>query len=100
MVEHGAGINDTLINYLENIIRYMEYYDYKIILTSDENEEEVILNSIEEFKNWASVGEIADASGKEITKEKEWTQLGCVPKFYKNDLIIIEFYENYHSTLI
>ena len=50
----GGKINDTLIQYLDNIIRYMEDYVYRIILSSDNStkEEAIILNTIEEFKNW------------------------------------------------
>jgi len=34
----GGKINDTLIQYLENIVKYMEDYEYKIILTEDGND--------------------------------------------------------------
>lgn len=84
----GGKINDTLIQYLENIIRYMEDYDYKIILTEDGNDlapgqyedQEIILNSIEEFKKW-------------IEKELKHQKSNIMTYGYKGDLIIIEFYE-------
>lgn len=84
----GGKINDTLIQYLENIIRYMEDYEYKIILTEDGNDlapdqyedQEIILNSIEEFKNW-------------VKKELKHQQSDIMTYGFKGDLIIIEFYE-------
>ena len=75
----GSKINDTLIQYLENIVKYMGDYEYKIILTEDE-EQEIILNSIEEFKNW-------------VKKELKHQQSNIMTYGFKGDLIIIEFYE-------
>ena len=75
----GSKINDTLIQYLENIVKYMGDYEYKIILTEDE-EQEIILNSIEEFKNW-------------VQKELKHQQSNIMTYGFKGDLIIIEFYE-------
>ena len=80
--DRGGRINDTLMQYLENIIRYMEDYDYKIFLTSDNatKDEEIILNSIEEFKKWV--------------EEQLKHQKGNIMTYgFRNDLIIIEFYE-------
>ena len=80
--DRGGQINDTLIQYLEDIIKYMEDYEYKIILSSDNvtMEEEVILNSIEEFKKW-------------IEEQLKHQQGNVMTYGYKGDLIIIEFYE-------
>ena len=80
--DRGGQINDTLIQYLEDIIKYLEDYEYKIILTSDNAtiEEEIILNSIGEFKKWI--------------EQQLKHQLGDIMTYgYKKDLIIIEFYE-------
>lgn len=78
----GGKINDTLIQYLYNIIRYMKDYEYKIILASDNatKEEEIILNSIEEFKKW-------------IEEQLKHQQGNIMTYGFKGDLIIIEFYE-------
>lgn len=84
----GGKINDTLIQYLEDIVEYMEDYDYKIILTEDGNDlapgqyedQEIILNSIEEFKKW-------------IEKELKHQRSDIMTFGFKGDLIIIEFYE-------
>ena len=90
--DKGGKINDTLIQYLENIVKYMEDYEYKIILTDDNDlapptrgldqyeEQEIILNSIEEFKNW-------------VQKELKHQQSNIMTYGFKGDLIIIEFYE-------
>jgi hypothetical protein len=82
----GGKINDTLIQYLENIVKYMEDYDYKIILeSSDDNpifsDHHVIhLENVEAFKKW-------------IEKELKH-QTGEIMNYgFKGDLIIIEFYE-------
>jgi len=78
----GGKINDTLIQYIEDIVNYMEDYDYKIFLTSDNvtKEEEIILNSIEEFKKW-------------IEEQLKHQQGNIMTYGFREDLIIIEFYE-------
>jgi hypothetical protein len=78
----GGKINDTLIQYLEDIVNYMKDYDYKIFLTSDKvtKEEEIILNSIEEFKKW-------------IEEQLKHQQGNIMTYGFRKDLIIIEFYE-------
>jgi hypothetical protein len=78
----GGKINDTLIQYIEDIVNYMEDYDYKIFLTSDNvtKEEEIILNSIEEFKKW-------------IEEQLKHQQGNIMTYGFRKDLIIIEFYE-------
>jgi len=82
----GGKINDTLIQYLENIVKYMEDYDYKIILeSSDDNpifsDHHVIhLENVEAFKKW-------------IEKELKH-QTGEIMNYgFKGDLIVIDFYE-------
>jgi hypothetical protein len=77
----GGKINDTLIQYLDNIIRYMKDYEYKIILSSDNltKEEAIILNSIGEFKNW-------------IEEQLKHQQGNVMTYGFKRDLIVIEFY--------
>ena len=81
-LDRGGKINDTLIQYLEDIIRYMQDYEYKIFLTSDNatKEEEIILNSIDELKKW-------------IEQQLKHQQGNVMTYGYKGDLIIIEFYE-------
>ena len=78
----GGKINDTLIQYIEDIVNYMEDYDYKILLASDNatKEEEIILNSIEEFKKW-------------IEEQLKHQQGNIMTYGFRKDLIIIEFYE-------
>jgi hypothetical protein len=78
----GGKINDTLIQYIEDIVNYMKDYDYKIFLTSDKvtKEEEIILNSIEEFKKW-------------IEEQLKHQQGNIMTYGFRKDLIIIEFYE-------
>jgi hypothetical protein len=81
----GGKINDTLIQYLEDIVEYMNDYDYKIILRWDctilnEGHHEINLENVEEFKKW-------------IEKELKH-QTGEILNYgFKGDLIIIEFYE-------
>ena len=79
----GGKINDTLIQYIEDIVNYMEDYDYKILLASDNvtKEEEIILSSIEEFKKW-------------IEEQLKHQQGNIMTYGFREDLIIIEFYEN------
>ena len=78
----GGKINDKLIQYIEDIVNYMEDYDYKILLASDNvtKEEEIILNSIEEFKKW-------------IEEQLKHQQGNIMTYGFREDLIIIEFYE-------
>jgi len=80
--DKGGKINNTLIQYIEDIVKYMGDYEYKIILTSDKvtKEEEIILNNVEDFKNW-------------IQKELKPQQSNIMTYGFKGDLIIIEFYE-------
>ena len=80
--DKGGKNNETLIQYIEDIVKYMEDYEYKIILTSDKvtKEEEIILNNVEDFKNW-------------IQKELKPQQSNIMTYGFKGDLIIIEFYE-------
>ena len=84
----GGKINDTLIQYLEDIVEYMEDYDYKIIvvgdgdnpMTTNSSHHEINIENVEEFKKWAQ---------RELKH-----QLGDVMNYgFKGDLIIIEFYE-------
>jgi len=84
----GGKINDTLIQYMEDIVRYMEDYDYKIILvgdgdnpiTTNSSHHEINIENVEEFKKW--------------TQRELKHQLGDVMNYgFKGDLIIIEFYE-------
>jgi len=84
--DRGGRINDTLIQYLENIVRYMEDYEYKIFLTSDNvtKEEEITLNSIEEFKKWIE---------PQLKHQKSISQPDIMNYGFKGDFIIIEFYE-------
>ena len=75
----GGKINDTLIQYLEDIVKYMEDYDYKIIIGSDDHHE-INIENLEEFKKW-------------IQRELKH-QISDIMTFgFKGDLIIIEFYE-------
>jgi hypothetical protein len=80
--DRGGRINDTLIQYLENIVRYMEDYEYKIFLTADSvtKEEEITLNSIKEFKKW-------------IEEELKFQKGNIMIYGFKGNYIIIEFYE-------
>ena len=84
----GGKINDTLIQYLESIVKYMKSeerskdYDYKIILTSNDPQDhhEINLESIEEFKKWTQ-------------RELKHQRSDIMTFGFKGDLIIIEFYE-------
>ena len=84
--DRGGRINDTLIQYLENIISYMADYEYKIFLTSDNatKEEQIILNSIEELKKWIE---------PQLKHQKGISQPDIMNYGFKGDYIIIEFYE-------
>ena len=84
----GGKINDTLIQYLESIVKYMKSeehsknYDYKIILTSDDPQDhhEINLENLEEFKKWTQ-------------RELKHQRSDILTYGFKGDLIIIEFYE-------
>ena len=83
----GGKINDTLIQYLEDIVEYMEDYDYKIILTSNDDlrliagvNHEINLENVEEFKKWTQ-------------RELKHQRSDIMTFGFKGDLIIIEFYE-------
>jgi hypothetical protein len=77
----GGKINDTLIQYLEDIVEYMEDYDYKIILTSnDDFNHEINLENVEEFKKWTQ-------------RELKHQRSDIMTYGFKGDLIVIDFYE-------
>ena len=78
----GGKINDTLIQYLQSIVEYMEDYDYKIILTSDDPQDhhEINLESVEEFQKWTQ-------------RELKHQRSDILTYGFKGDLIIVEFYE-------
>ena len=86
----GGKINDTLIQYLEDIVEYMNDYDYKIILnlyfylsyysTSNDGHHEINLENVEEFKKW-------------IQRELKHQRSDIMTYGFKGDFIIIEFYE-------
>jgi len=78
----GGKINDTLIRYLENIVKYMEDYDYKIILGSVlmTNAESTHLESVESFKKW-------------VEDELKHQTSDIMTYGFKGDYIAIEFYE-------
>jgi hypothetical protein len=84
----GGKINDTLIQYLQSIVKYMESeerskdYDYKIILTSNDPQDhhEINLESVEEFQKWTQ-------------RELKHQRSDILTYGFKGDLIIVEFYE-------
>jgi hypothetical protein len=84
----GGKINDTLIQYLEDIVEYMNDYDYKIILTSNDgfnfvvsnDHHEINLENVEEFKKWTQ-------------RELKHQRSDIMTYGFKGDLIVIEFYE-------
>jgi len=78
----GGKINDTLIQYLEDIVEYMNDYDYKIILTSNDPQDhhEINLESVEEFQKWTQ-------------RELKHQRSDILTYGFKGDLIIVEFYE-------
>jgi hypothetical protein len=85
--DKGGKINETLIQYLENIVKYMEDYDYKIILTSflynmqyDDDHHEIHLENVEAFKKW-------------IETELKHQTSDIMTFGFKGDYIVIEFYE-------
>jgi hypothetical protein len=84
----GGKINDTLIQYLEDIVEYMEDYDYKIIVVGDgdnpitinSSHHEINIENVEEFKKWTQ-------------RELKYQRSDIMTFGFKGDLIIIEFYE-------
>ena len=76
----GGKINDTLIQYLEDIVKYMDDYDYKIIIGSDDHHEIIEIENVGEFKKWAQ-------------RELKHQRSDIMTFGFKGDLIIIEFYE-------
>ena len=84
----GGKINDTLIQYLEDIVEYMEDYDYKIIvvgdgdnpITTNSSHHEINIENVEEFKKWTQ-------------RELKYQRSDIMTFGFKGDLIIIEFYE-------
>jgi hypothetical protein len=76
----GGKINDTLTQYLENIVKYMEDYNYKIIITSSDDHHEIHLENVEEFKKW-------------IETELKHQTSDIMTFGFKGDYIVIEFYE-------
>ena len=84
----GGKINDTLIQYLEDIVEYMEDYDYKIIvvgdgdnpITTNSSHHEINIENVEEFKKWTQ-------------RELKHQRSDIMTFGFKGDLIIIEFYE-------
>ena len=86
--DRGGKINDTLIQYLEDIVEYMEDYDYKIILvgdgdnpiTTNSSHHEINIENVEEFKKWTQ-------------RELKHQRSDIMNYGFKGDLIIIEFYE-------
>ena len=84
----GGKINDTLIQYLEDIVEYMEDYDYKIIVVGDgdnpitinSSHHEINIENVEEFKKWTQ-------------RELKHQRSDIMTFGFKGDLIIIEFYE-------
>ena len=84
----GGKINDTLIQYLEDIVEYMNDYDYKIILTSNDgfnfvvsnDHHEINLENVEEFKKWTQ-------------RELKHQRSDILTYGFKGDLIVIDFYD-------
>jgi hypothetical protein len=84
----GGKINDTLIQYLEDIVEYMNDYDYKIILTSNDgfnfvvsnDHHEINLENVEEFKKWTQ-------------RELKHQRSDIMTYGFKGDLIVIDFYD-------
>jgi hypothetical protein len=76
----GGKINDTLIQYLEDIVEYMEDYDYKIILGSSDDHHEINLENVEEFKKWTQ-------------RELKHQRSEIMNYGFKGDLIVIDFYD-------
>jgi hypothetical protein len=103
--DKGGKINDTIIQYLEEIVKYMEDYDYKIIICdndqdpfSDQVRQNTIdLENLEELKKWIKkeIGYQGKTKSTEVddgivlsTEYPEFLNFG-----FKGDFIIIEFYE-------
>jgi hypothetical protein len=78
--DKGGKINDTLIKYLEDIVKYMEDYEYKIILVGDDDHHEINIESVEEFKKWTQ-------------RELKHQRSDIMTYGFKGDYIVIEFYE-------
>jgi hypothetical protein len=88
--DKGGKINETLIQYLENIVKYMEDYNYKIIITSADDHHigfrfrmrlhEIHLENVEAFKKW-------------IETELKHQTSDIMTFGFKGDYIVIEFYE-------
>jgi len=76
----GGKINDTLTQYIENIVKYMVDYNYKIIITSSDDHHEIHLENVEELKKW-------------IETELKHQTSDIMTFGFKGDYIIIEFYE-------
>lgn len=84
----GGKINNTLIQYLGDIMKYMVDYEYKIILVGDgdnpitinRKHHEINIENLEEFKKW-------------VEEELKYQQGNIMNYGFKGDLIIIEFYE-------
>jgi hypothetical protein len=103
--DRGGKINDTLLQYLEEVVKYMEDYDYKIIICdndqdpfSDQVRQNTIdLENLEELKKWIKkeIGYQGKTKSTEVddgivlsTEYPEFLNFG-----FKGDFIIIEFYE-------
>jgi hypothetical protein len=85
----GSKINKTLVLYMESIIKYMEDYNYRIILTSDKltDSESMHLENLEAFKKWIEEQLLWR------TPESNRLPKGDIIYGFKGDYIIIEFYE-------
>lgn len=98
--DRGGKINDTLIQYLEEVVKYMEDYDYKIIICDNDDQvrqNTIDLENLEEFKKWIKkeIGYQGKTKSTEVddgivlsTEYPEFLNFG-----FKGDFIIIEFYE-------
>jgi hypothetical protein len=101
----GAKINDTMIQYLEDIVKYMEDYDYKIIICDTDQDpffdgvrqNTIVLENLEKFNQWIKkeIGHQGKTKSTEVgdsivlsTEYPDFLNFG-----YKGDFIIIEFYE-------
>ncbi len=101
----GSKINDTMIQYLEDIVKYMEDYDYKIIICDTDQDpffdgvrqNTIVLENLEKFNQWIKK-EISRQGKTKSTEVGDSIILSTeYPDFlnfgYKGDFIIIEFYE-------
>jgi len=97
--DRGGRINETLIQYLEEIVKYMEDYDYKVIICDSDQyvrQNTIDLENLEEFKKW--IKREIGFQGKTKSTEDDGIVLSTeYPEFlnfgFKGDFIIIEFYE-------